>query len=77
MRFGKSTLASEELQDVKDRIRQNVSVGYAIHHMTIEDAKDGGLPTARVDDWEPLEISIVGIPADATVGVGRDGENGN
>ena len=27
-----------------------------------------------VTDWEPLEISIVSVPADPTVGVGRSAE---
>lgn len=66
VRFGKSARASEVYQDVKDGIRHNISVGYQIHRME-EDGKD----TYRAVDWEPHEISIVSIPADASVGVGR------
>lgn len=34
-------------------------------------AQDDDLPVYRVMDWEPLENSLVAVPADATVGVGR------
>lgn len=67
VRFGRSTLADEAFRDVIDGIRRHVSVGYAIHKME-QKAKDG---TVRVTDWEPHELSLVAIPADASVGVGR------
>jgi HK97 family phage major capsid protein len=35
------------------------------------DAGDGKPPVYRVIDWEPYEASIVSIPADTSVGVGR------
>ena len=71
VRFGKSNLADEEFNDVKDEIRQNVSVGYRVHEMILEKESDEGPNVYRVTDWEPLEISIVSIPADTSVGVGR------
>jgi HK97 family phage major capsid protein/HK97 family phage prohead protease len=46
---------------------RNVSVGYRIHELA-EDKKAGQF---RVVDWEPLEISIVTVPADSGVGIGR------
>jgi HK97 family phage major capsid protein/HK97 family phage prohead protease len=49
---------------------RNVSVGYRIHDAE-EDRKSGQV---RVTDWEPYEASIVTIPADPTVGLGRSGE---
>lgn len=70
VRFGKSPRAEQEYQDVLDGIRQNVSVGYQIHRMVLEEEKDGK-EHYRILDWEPLEISLVSIPADITVGVGR------
>lgn len=77
VRFGQSAIASEILQDVKDGIRQNVSVTYRIHAMELSSKKDG-VETYRITDWEPLEISIVSIPADIAVGVGRgDKDNEN
>lgn len=71
VRFGKSARAAEIYQDVLDGIRQNVSVGYRIHSMILEEEKKDGPSTYRANDWEPYEVSIVSIPADTSVGVGR------
>jgi HK97 family phage major capsid protein/HK97 family phage prohead protease len=46
---------------------RNVSIGYRIH--IVEEDKKTGIFTAR--DWEPFEVSIVTVPADPTVGIGR------
>lgn len=73
VRFGKSARAEEVFQDVQDGIRRNVSVGYMIHEATLVETRDGK-ETYRVTDWEPFEISMVSVPADASVGVGRAAE---
>ena len=72
VRFSKNQAAEEVWQDILDGIRRNISVGYEVNSMTlIEDsAKDG--KSYRVDSWTPLEVSVVAIPADRTVGVGRN-----
>lgn len=70
VRFGKSVRAEEVWQDVRDGIRRNVSVGYAINEAVLVSTKDG-VETYRVTDWTPHEISLVSVPADASVGVGR------
>lgn len=70
-RFGKSARAEEVWQDVLDGIRRNTSVGYVIHDMVLEKQEEG-LNTYRVTDWEPYEGSLVAVPADPTVGVGRE-----
>lgn len=70
VRFGKSARAEEVWQDVRDGIRRNVSVGYLIHKAQLVETRDG-VETYRVTDWEPFEVSLVSVPADATVGVGR------
>lgn len=70
VRFGKSARAEEVFQDVLDGIRQNVSVGYMIHKAVLAETKDGQ-ETYRVTDWEPHEVSLVSVPADASVGIGR------
>lgn len=70
VRFGKGARAEEVWQDVRDGIRRNVSVGYLIHKAQLVET-EGGLETYRVTDWEPFEVSLVSIPADASVGVGR------
>lgn len=70
VRFGKGARAEEVFQDVKDGIRRNVSVGYMIHKAQLVEANDE-TDTYRVTDWEPFEISLVSVPADASVGIGR------
>jgi HK97 family phage major capsid protein len=57
-------------KDVRDRIRQNVSVGYIPREMVLERSEEG-LDHYRVTRWEPFEVSWVSVPADPTVGVGR------
>ncbi|MCW1921310.1 phage major capsid protein [Luteolibacter arcticus] len=69
VRFGRSARANEIFQDVVDGIRRLVSVGYRVHRT--ETTQTGGVETVRVVDWEPFEISLVSIPADDSVGVGR------
>lgn len=60
---------------------RGVSVGYRIkEYNTVkegEKSKDGRFegPAVVVTQWEPLEISIVSVPADAGVGVGRSIED--
>jgi HK97 family phage major capsid protein/HK97 family phage prohead protease len=73
VRFGKSARADEIFNDVKDGIRKLVSVGYRIKKLVLEKEEDGEC-TYRALEWEPYEISLVSVPADTTVGVGRDGE---
>jgi HK97 family phage major capsid protein/HK97 family phage prohead protease len=70
VRFGKSARAEEVWRDVVDGIRRNVSVGYQIHQAVLVETKDDQ-DTYRVTDWEPYEVSLVSVPADASVGVGR------
>jgi HK97 family phage major capsid protein len=74
VRFGKSKRAEEIWQDVKDGIRSNVSVGYVITEM-VQDGEREGREIFRATSWQPLEISIVSIPADTSVGVGRSIES--
>jgi len=71
LRFSKnSELARTVFQDIVDGIRKNVSVGYRIIEFVLDRQDENGLSTYRAS-WEPGEISIVGVPADKTVGVGR------
>jgi len=71
VRFGKSALAQEVYQDVKDGIRSNVSIGYQIREMEQKNERDG---TVAISSWVPYEASIVSVPADAGVGVNRSAE---
>jgi HK97 family phage major capsid protein len=70
VRFGKGAQADAYFQDVKDGIRTNISVGYRIHQMILEEENNTGA-IYRAMKWEPLEISLVSIPADQSVGIGR------
>lgn len=75
VRFGKSARAEEIFQDVVDGIRSLVSVGYRLHKAVLESRdEDTDTSTYRITDWEPFEVSIVAVPADPTVGVGRTTE---
>jgi HK97 family phage major capsid protein len=66
VRFGKNGLAREIFDDVVDGIRANVSIGYSIGKMERKDKDE-----YRAMSWRPVEASIVSIPADVTVGIGR------
>ena len=66
VRFGKGELANEVYGDVTDGIRGNVSIGYRVGRMEKADSN-----SYRVKSWMPMEVSVVSIPADVTVGVGR------
>ena len=70
VRFGKTERAQSMLKRVRDGDLGNVSVGYRISEMVLVAASDGK-ETYRVTAWKPLEASLVTIPADPTVGVGR------
>ena len=61
-----TTRAKEVAQMLSGGLR-NVSIGYRLH--VVEEDKKSGVFTAR--DWEPFEVSIVSVPADPTVGLGR------
>ena len=76
VRFGKSALAREVFEDVKDGIRMNISVGYRVDKLTRMNDKDEVYYKAQ---WSPHEISFVSIPADQSrlVGVGRSKDKQN
>lgn len=75
VRFGTSPRAEEIFQDVVSGIRKHVSVGYRILAVKLQETREGDVDVYRVTDWEPYEISIVPVPLDHTVGVGRSAEN--
>ena len=76
VRFGKSDFADQIFKDIEDGILASTSVAYRIHAMELEkkDEKKGNV--YRAYDWEPYEVSVVTLPADITVGVGRGAEWG-
>lgn len=50
--------------DIKSGIIRNISVGYRVNKFEEQKQKVDGLPVLRAVDWEPMELSFVGIPAD-------------
>ena len=82
VRFDEDEQSETIFQKVQSGTLQGVSVGYSIKRYEVLDEKDSvssngrfkGPDTYVVTDWEPLEISIVSVPADATVGVGRSAD---
>lgn len=75
--FSESADGEQVYRDVLKGIRQCVSVGFMIHKLTLveqRDRKKGEIDLYRADDWEPYEVSIVSVPADISVGVGRSAE---
>ncbi|MFN3312570.1 MAG: phage major capsid protein [Hyphomonas sp.] len=70
LRFGNGAAAREVFDDIADGIRRHVSVGYEVHQIEVE-KRHGQPDLVRLIDWAPFEISIVAVPADPSVGVGR------
>lgn len=63
--------ADKLFRKMKDGIVRNISIGYRTYkseNVTPPDAPRGATPTYRAVDWEPHEISLVTIPADAAAG---------
>lgn len=81
VRFDTDEQSETIFQKVQSGTLQGVSVGYAIYRYEVLEDEDTKSTNGRfngpayvVTDWEPLEISIVAVPADPTVGVGRSAE---
>lgn len=66
VRFDEDEDAEKIFQKVKRGSLRGVSVGYRVHEWEKRGKED-----VIATKWEPLEISIVSVPADASVGVGR------
>jgi hypothetical protein len=56
------------IRKIRDGIIRNVSVGYRVHRYEVI-RSDGAVPLYRAVDWEPYEISLVPIGADAGAGI--------
>lgn len=67
VRLAKTPRADEVLGMIRDEILRNVSFMYRIHKAE-EEPKTG---LYRVVDWEAMEISVVTVPADNSIGIGR------
>ncbi|MCH9404933.1 HK97 family phage prohead protease [Pantoea agglomerans] len=65
VRFSSVGLGDEKFAQVKEGVLRKVSVGYEIDDFYIE------ADNLIVTKWTPYEISMVSVPADDLVGVGR------
>lgn len=64
VRFSKRAEVEPIFQDIADGIIKNVSVGYKVHKYDDESQDGDKIKTLRAIDWEPLEVSMVPVPAD-------------
>ena len=67
VRFGKDERGDWAMQQAADGVLVNASFMYRVFKFE-EDTEE---ETLTATDWEPYEISLVTVPADPTVGVGR------
>lgn len=67
VRFGRDERGDWAMKQYNDDVLVNVSFMYRVFKMT-EDTEE---ETYTAIDWEPYEISLVTVPADASVGKGR------
>lgn len=77
--FDSDAEAEKIFQKVKSGTLRGVSVGYDVNSWEVvsenAESKYGFKGPCRVaTEWTPLEISIVSVPADSSVGVGRSME---
>jgi len=65
LRFSRRDMVEPTWMDVVDGHVRFVSVGYRVHKFEEEAGSDNKLPVRLAVDWEPYEISMVPMPADA------------
>jgi len=73
--FGSSERAQAIKKDIENGIIRNMSIGYLIDEFDFieADRSQSGEPTYQVKKWTLLEASVVSVPADPSVGIGRRG----
>jgi HK97 family phage major capsid protein/HK97 family phage prohead protease len=70
-RFAKTEAGKEALELVKDGMLPNVSFGYMVEEFKLTKSNEDGLDEYTATKWTPYEVSLVTVPADHTVGIGR------
>ena len=76
IKFSNSRNGKQLLQDVKDGIITDVSVGYRVFKFEREENDVDKYPNYRAVKWQPFEISFVPVPADPNARV-RSSEEAN
>lgn len=72
IRWSNKDWVKEFRQDVAEGVLTNISFGYQIDDYRVVPGDDDD--TVVITRWTPVEISLVSVPADHTVGVGRSWE---
>ena len=72
VKFSSREAVEPIFRDVAEGIIRNVSVGYIIHRAEQSIDKATKMATRTAVDWEPMELSLVPIPADASAQVRAD-----
>jgi len=70
IKWASNSFAKEIRKDTENGIYSSISVGYQINEL--EQQEDGSM---RATSWTPHEISLVTIPADTSIGIGRSQTN--
>lgn len=65
VQFSKREAVEPIWQDVREGIINSVSVGYRVHKFEETAGTGNKLPIRKAVDWEPYEVSMVPVPADA------------
>lgn len=68
LKFSQNAMGMDALRDLEDGILTECSIGYAVTKFEVDEEEE----TYTATKWEVFECSMVSIPADYTVGVGRD-----
>jgi phage head maturation protease len=66
VRFSRRADVSGVVQDVRDGILGNLSLGYRVHKYQEVTLPTDTMRRLRAIDWEPMECSLVTVPADPT-----------
>jgi len=70
IRFSSRAEVTPVWEDVRSGIIRHVSVGYRVRTFRIEE--DADPPVWRAVDWQPVELSLVAVPADPGAGMRAD-----
>ncbi len=73
VKLANNELGREMQELIKDGIIRNVSFGYKINAMEADESTSP--VTYRATNFQPFEISLVTVPADQSVGIGRSAFN--
>lgn len=74
-KIAQNAKAQDLWPDIQSGVISKASVGYCVDEMKLEQETKGGPDVYRVTRWTPYEGSLVTIPADTSVGVGRGAED--